>query len=59
MISAVTLPPVQRQLENALVFDDLTDADLPGLDERRAGLDLHGLGKFAKLEDDVDGGDCC
>ena len=47
---------VERQLEDALVFHDLTDADVPGFHQRRAGLDLHRLGKLAKLEDDVDGG---
>ena len=46
------LPAVERQLEHLLIRDDLSDAGVPRLDQRRAALDRHGLLELPELERD-------
>ena len=48
------LAPLQRQLQDALLFDHLRDARAAHVDERRRRLDGHRFGEVAYAEHDVD-----
>ena len=50
------IPPVERQLENALILNYHADAGALRIHERGIGFHLHGLGHRADLQRHVDGG---
>jgi len=49
------IPPVERQIEDALVFNRLTDRRADGLDRRHGRGHGDGLGRSSDLQPDVDG----
>ena len=48
------LAAVQRQFEDSFVFDNLTDADIPRLDQRGIRLNLDLFGHLTDFEDGID-----